>query len=209
MIKIKFMLLSLLLVTTLMALLVLNSRRVLMMPDQVMVRPMEVIAVTPPPPPPKNISKVMPPQTLALDLRHQGKGPSLSLAKSRIKITQPQLSLPQFDEITLDFDVQSTVLDLNGFSLNELDHQPQLITPLNIEFTTKMQSAGVKKVQVKLHVVIDQQGNVHLKNIEENPYPELNLAITRLTKRARFSVPQRQGKKVQAEFIWPLVLKES
>jgi hypothetical protein len=72
-----------------------------------------------------------------------------------------------------------------------------------------MQRAGVKKFKVKLHVVIDIHGKVHLKNIQENPYPELNIAIRKLAKKAIFSAPSRQGKNVQAEFIWPLMLKES
>lgn len=209
MIKLKFMLYSLLAITALIALLIMNNRRTISVSDQLMVRPIDIIAVLPPPPPPKNMSKVIPPQALKIDLRHQGEGPSLLLTKANIKLAKPELDIPKFNEITPDFDVNTATLDLSGFALNELDQQPHLMTPLHIEFTPKMQGAGVKKIKVKLHVVIDENGKVHLKTIQENPYPDLNLAIRKLTKRARFSAPKRQGASVRAEFIWPLVLKES
>jgi hypothetical protein len=203
------MLLSVLAITLLMVLLVLNNRRDASESNQLMVQPIDLVAVLPPPPPPKNMSKTSLPQTLKLDLRHQGQGPSLALAKSTIKIAKPEIDAPVLDNLTPDFDISLTAFDLSGFALNELDQQPQLMTPLHIEFTAQMKRSGVKRLTVKLHVVIDINGKVHLKNIKENPYPQLNLAIRKLTQKARFSAPQRQGKNVQAEFIWPLVLKES
>lgn len=209
MIKLRFMLISLIAITALMALLIVNNRRTVSEPDELMVRPLDMIAVLPPPPPPRNMSKVTPSQTLKLDLRFQGDGPSLQMAKAKVTLAKPALDAPELDRITPDLDVHSTVFDLSGFALDELDQQPHLMTTLHIEFTSKMHRSGVKKINVKLHVVIDKSGKVHLKNIRNNPYPELNLAIRQLTKRARFSAPQRQGENVQAEFIWPLVLKES
>ncbi|MFT5759630.1 MAG: hypothetical protein ACI9LM_004397 [Alteromonadaceae bacterium] len=209
MIKLKFMLLACIAITALMVLLILNNRRGVSTPDQLMVRPLDMVAVLPPPPPPKNISEPTPVQALKLDLRHQGHGPSLALSKVKLKIAKPTLIAPELNNLTPDFDINTTTFDLSGFSLDELDQQPRLMTPLHIAFTSKMQRAGVKKIKVKLHVVIDQNGKVHLKKIQENPYPELNHAIRKLTKKARFSAPSRQGKKVQAEFIWPLMLKES
>lgn len=203
------MLLSVLAITLLMVLLVLNNRRDASEPNQLMVQPIDLVAVLPPPPPPKNMSQTSLPQTLKLDLRHQGQGPSLALAKSNIKIAKPEIDAPTLDNLTPDFDISLTAFDLSGFSLNELDQQPQLMTPLHIEFTAQMKRSGVKNLTVKLHVIIDINGKIHLKNIKENPYPQLNLAIRKLTQKARFSAPQRQGKNVQAEFIWPLVLKES
>jgi hypothetical protein len=203
------MFLSVLAISLLMALLIVNNRRDVSEPDQLMVHPIDLVAVLPPPPPPKKVSRTSQPQALQLDLRHQGQGPILALAKSNIKIAKPKLDAPKLDNLTPDFDISLTAFDLSGFALNELDQQPQLMTPLHIEFTAQMKRTGVKKVTVKLHVVIDINGKVHLKNIKENPYPQLNLAIRKLTQKARFSAPQRQGESVQAEFIWPLVLKES
>lgn len=203
------MFLSVLAISLLMTLLILNNRRDVSEPNQLMVQPIDLVAVLPPPPPPKNVSQTSIPQALKLDLRHQGQGPSLVLTKSNIKIAKPKLDAPKLDNLTPDFDISLTAFDLSGFTLNELDQQPQLMTPLHIEFTAQMKRSGVKKLTVKLHVVIDINGKVHLKNIKENPYPQLNLAIRKLTQKARFSAPQRQGESVQAEFIWPLVLKES
>lgn len=209
MIKLRFMFISLIAITALMALLIMNNRRAVSEPDQLMVRPLDMVAVLPPPPPPKNMSKVTPSQTLKLDLRFQGEGPSLNLAKAKMTLAKPTFDAPKLNDITPDLNVHAAAFDLSGFALNELDQKPHLMTSLHIEFTSKMRRSGVRKFKVKLHVVIDKNGKVHLKSIQENPYPELNLAIRQLTKRARFSPPQRHDKNVQAEFIWPLVLKES
>lgn len=209
MIKLKFMFMSVIAITALMALLIVNNRRDVAQPGQVMVRPVEIVAALPEPPPPKKTSQSAQSQTLKLDLRHPGSGPSLTLAKSQVKISKTKIAPPKLDNFTPNFDITLNAFDLSGFALNELDQQPQLMTPLNIAFTAQMKNSGVKKIMVKLHVVIDSQGKVHLKKIKENPYPQLNSAIRQLTQKARFSAPLRQGKSVQAEFIWPLVLKES
>lgn len=209
MIRIRVMLFSLAIVVLLMAVLVINNRSDLFAPEQVMVRPLDTVVVAPPPPPPPSVSKPVTEQPLSLDLRFKGDGPSLTLSKVNIKLAKPQLNKPMMSDFNPEFSSQATTIDLSGFALNELDQQPRLMTPLNIEFTPRMQGAGIKRVKVKLHVVIDEKGQVHLKNIIENPYPELSSAIKKLTKRARFSAPERQGKPVRAEFIWPLVLKES
>ena len=209
MIKVRFMLISLIIIIALMALLILNNRRNVSAPDQLMVRSLDIIAVLPPPPPPKSMSKVTSSPTLKLDLRFQGDGPSLNLTKANVTLAKPTLDTPNLDILTPDLNVQSTNFDWSGFSLNELDQQPHLMTALHIIFTDKMRRSGVRKFKVKLHVLILKNGKVHLKSIKENPYPELNPAIRKLTKKARFSPPQRHDKAVQAEFIWPLVLKES
>ncbi len=203
------MLFSLVIVALLMTILIINSRSNLFVPEQVMVRPLDTVAVLPPPPPPPSVSQPMPEQPLSIDLRFQGEGPRLTLSKVKINLAKPKLDKPTVSDFSPEFTPQSSAIDLSGFSLNELDQQPRLMTPLGIEFTPKMKGAGIKQVKVKLHVVIDQNGQVHLKKIIKNPYPELTSAIKKLTKRARFSAPERQGKPVRAEFIWPLVLKES
>jgi len=209
MISIRVMLFSLAIVTMLMTVLIINSRSDIFAPEQVMVRPLDTVVIAPPPPPPPSVSEPVPEQPLSLDLRYKGDGPSLTLSKVNINLAKPKLNKPRMSDFSPEFSSQNTVIDLSGFALNELDQQPRLMMPLNIEFTPRMQGAGIKRVKVKLHVVIDEKGHAHLKNIVENLYPELNLAIKKLTKRARFSAPERQGKPVRAEFIWPLVLKES
>ncbi|REL26907.1 hypothetical protein DXX93_10220 [Thalassotalea euphylliae] len=209
MIQMRFMLLALVIVTGLMAILIINNRSDLTKPDTLLVQPLEQVAVLPPPPPPPTVKELTQPQTLKLDLRQSSQGPSLKLSKINIKLTKPQLAAPEILDFTPEFDSKAIAAALTGFALNELDQQPRLTTPLEIRFTSKMKGAGVKQVKVKLHVVIEIDGKVHLKAIKENPYPELNIAIKQLTKKARFTAPKRQGKAVRAEFIWPLVLKES
>lgn len=209
MIKFRFMLLSLAIVTALMAVLILNNRGELVAPDKLMVRPLEIIAALPPPPPPPSASKVTPQPAPQLDLRLKGAGASLALSPLQLKLPAPKLMAPDIKHLMPEFERTKLTIDLSGFALNELDGQPRLITPLHIEFTPAMKRAGVKNIAVKLHVVIDQNGRVHLKAIKNNPYPKLNFSLKQLTMKARFTPPKRHDKSVKAEFIWPLILKES
>lgn len=198
---------SLLVVGGLMLVLIANNRAPLTATEQFMVRPLEVVATLPPPKPPASVSRAMAKPTLQLDLSLQGEGPSLTLSPIKLKLQKPALSTPNIEHRVPEFDSKQLSLALKGFAINELDGQPRLLTPVRIEFTPEMKRDGVREILVKLHVVIDISGKVHLKAIKDNPYPKLNYGLKQLIARARFSAPKRQGKPVQAEFIWPLMLK--
>ena len=208
MIKFRFMLLSLAIVTALMAVLIGNNRGQLSAPDQLMVRPLEMTIALPPPPPPSRASEVLPQQAPQLDLRLKGAGASLTLSRLQLKVSPPQLMPPKINQVIPDFEATNFAIDISGFSLNDLDGKPRLLTPLDIKFTPAMRRAGIKRVALKLHVVIDQTGRVHLKEVINNPYPGLNYSLKQLTMRTRFTLPTRHGKPVNTEFIWPLTLKE-
>jgi hypothetical protein len=198
---------SVLVVSGLMTVLIANNRSPLSAPEQFMVRPLEVVATLPPPKPPASVSQAMAKPALQLDLSLQGEGPSLTLSPIKLAMQKPVLNAPNIEPKVPDFDTGNLAIALKGFAISELDGQPRLLTPLRIEFTPEMKRDKVKKILVKLHVVIDEAGKVHLKAIKDNPYPKLSSALKQLISKVRFSPPQRHGKPVQAEFIWPLMLK--
>lgn len=207
MIRTLFRLLSLLMVMILVTVLIANSRQSLLPPEQLVVRSkVNSITLPPPPPPPAPQQQVQ--QSLKLNLNIASQGPALRLSELSVALSKPALKLSQKPLKALDFSTESMAIDVASFGLDELDDSPRLLTPLQIKFSPQMRQKGVRKVAVKLHVVIDQQGVVLLQAIKENPYPELASALRTMVRRARFTPPKRLGKRVRAEFIWPLVLKE-
>lgn len=208
MIRLVFRILAVATVSLLVVALVANSRQPLMAPAQMTVRAnIDAISLPPPPPPPTSHSE--PQQAPKLNLQIGGQGPSLTLSKLQVAQSKPVLTKAMTKVQASDFSALDFNIDSSHFALNDLDKTPKLLTPLRIRFTPQMRRQGVKQVQVKLHVVINAQGQVRLQSITENDYPQLAPALIKLVNRAKFTAPMHQGKAVSAEFIWPLVLKES
>ena len=194
-------------VLLLVAILILNNRQQLNQPDTVVVRSdIQTVQLPPPPPPPETVQQRQ--STPKLDVRIQGDGPSLTLSKINLPVIKPALAVKQQTLSPPNFDQQSMAFDTSSFGLSELDALPKLLTPLQIKFTSDMRRKGIKQVTVKLLVQIDTYGQVHLKAIKHNDYPQLNNALKKLAASAKFTPPKRHGKLVKAEFIWPLNLKE-
>jgi outer membrane biosynthesis protein TonB len=198
---------ALVLVLALVSVLISNNRQSLKQPDTVVVHAnVQTMRLPPPPPPPKTVQQVQ--STPKLDVRIAGDGPTLTLSKINMQASKPVFAAKQQAISTPSFDEQSIEFDTSSFGLSDLDSLPRLLTPLNIKFTPDMRRLGIKKVTVKLHVQIDTHGQVYLKSIKHNDYPQLNNALKKLVRTAKFTPPKREGKLVKAEFIWPLNLKE-
>ena len=95
-------------------------------------------------------------------------------------------------------------IDWQGFNLDELDSVPRLLTDLDMRFPQGMVDRGIKRFKVELSVLIDEGGRVLLREIVQNPYPEVNDRIRSLLVRARFTPPQKDGTAARAVFIWPI-----
>lgn len=174
--------------------------------QKLLLRPVDLNALpAPPPPPPPS-----PPQpvnaTAVLDLQVstsstvQLAAPDIQLVKPKLDLSAPQ---PQLQHVQW----QPLQIEINAFSLDQLDALPVLQTPLNAVFPRSLSRQGVKKALVKLDILIDEQGRLTLLNIVENPYPELRPEIERIVRSSRFSVPTKSADAVSARFIWPIEFK--
>lgn len=122
---------------------------------------------------------------------------------------QAKLPKPPSDSLTKpNWDVDWSQ-DWQAFGLGELDKTPRLLTPIRVDFPDSLKHRGINKSKVKLHVMIDEQGKVHLKNIVNIDNPELKPGIQQAVRQARFTIPQKSGQAVKAEFIWPLEVESS
>jgi len=197
-------------VSLLLLVLVANNRQPLEREDKIQVNELDMRVVLPPPPPPPSIEKK---QKMSgkpkLNLQYKNAGPKLTLSSvNGIK------GIPEFSGET-DFKIDPIKLAIkidvkvDTFKLDELDNLPVLLTPLRIRFTRAMRKAKVEILRAKLLVVINDLGEVELKDVVENQFPEMLDKIKKLVNKARFTAPVRNGEVVSAEFLWPLELKNS
>ncbi|MEM7363681.1 MAG: TonB family protein [Pseudomonadota bacterium] len=174
-------------------------------PDIVTVRKITVGLPPPPPPPPTQIEQVteIAPVQMNLLAELDTGTPLIRPTVASPELRPPEIPPPKLDANRPDLD---TVLsfDWSGFGLSELDFSPRLLTDMKVRFPTSLRSRGVRRVAVELSVLIDESGRVFLKEILSNPHPQLNNAIESITRRARFTPPQKEGVKVRAAFIWPI-----
>lgn len=172
--------------------------------DKVIVREVAMVALPPPPPPSIQQQQANEPMQ---SLTVQGAGASIQAVKVKIKshlnIVKPEtpnikISAPQF---------QSTSINWDAFSLNELDGLPTLLTPVKAVLPKSLTRQGIGAFIVKLDVFIDEAGKVSLIEVLQNPYPELKPAINKIIKQSRFTTPKKEGETVRARFIWPIEFK--
>ena len=203
--------LSLLMVSLLLMVLILNNRVQQQPQDLLIVRSLDEVVVLPPPPPPPSMKTVTEVAQPSLDLSLAADDASAPLIKMSLAKVEP-MTAPVADLAQLNQDFSHLLHQadaLDGFKLADLDGNPRLLTALKIKFPKMLKDSGIKKVKVKLHVLITQQGRVRLKRIVNNPNKALVPEIKKMLRLAKFTVPKREGKPVRAEFIWPIVLKES
>ncbi|MEM6574021.1 MAG: hypothetical protein AAGB27_10685 [Pseudomonadota bacterium] len=159
----------------------------------------------PPPPPPTTRSQQSAPDALPLDLTSAGTSPlSLPPATLRPSLKVEDLEAPVSEVRPLEFDINVTA-SMQEFGLAQLDGRPRLLTDLRIQFPAALRAKGVTKIRVRAQVVIDTTGAVTLRRIVENPYPEIEPQLRALMGRARFTPPEKDGERVRAAFVWPLV----
>ncbi|MEM9530580.1 MAG: TonB family protein [Pseudomonadota bacterium] len=173
-------------------------------------RRIDIAAPAPPPPPPPPSTNQEPADpSLKLELS-EGSSSSLRLPKATVdpglKVENLARPIARIQPMTFDINVNA---DMQEFGLAQLDNRPRLLTELKVSFPQSLRSRGITSVRVRVQVVIDQTGSVTLREIVENPHAELEPQIRALVRRARFTSPEKDGQKVRAAFVWPMVLTAS
>ncbi|MEP4889121.1 MAG: hypothetical protein ABJV04_03775 [Aliiglaciecola sp.] len=169
------------------------------------------LAVLPPPPTPKRQQlKSQINSAPNIQLSVDGEGANMEIQYTD---TLQDIQISELPEVKIH-NSQNNLLDMlsfdwQAFGLSDLDEMPKLLTELKIKFPDSLKRQGVTNAAVELAVLIDEQGSVLLKNIKQNKYPELNVAIKKLVKQARFSIPRKDGIAVRASFNWPLEFADS
>ncbi|GAA6153622.1 hypothetical protein NBRC116587_30440 [Pseudoteredinibacter isoporae] len=167
------------------------------------------VTLPPPPPPPAQQHTQDSHSVEDLDFTFQTKGLTLKTSTQQVKVNEMRIEKPPINQLTqLNLSLDWSP-DWQAFGLEQLDHRPQLLTPIRVSFPHRLYQRGVNRAQVKLLVMIDEQGQVHLQKITQLKYPELKPSLKHAISQARFTPPKVDGKLVKAEFIWPLELEHS
>jgi len=175
---------------------------------QLIVRKIDVAA--PPPPPPAPPVQQPNDSSTALDLSFSGGSQTVAMSFKTSKATA-QLKLPKPPNKLLnrpDWNI-NLKQDWQAFGLGDLDQLPRLLTPIRVDFPDSLKRRGINKALAKLHILIDESGQVFLQNIKQLDYPELKPGLKQAVQQARFTTPKKSGLAVKAEFIWPVELKHS
>lgn len=185
------------------------SKSTLLQPKEDLVVRQVSVALPPPPPPPAQEQQQVNNSGADIDFSFNPQGLALKMAEQQVKVKEIKVEKPPIDSLTqvnLNIDWAP---DWQAFGLDKLDQRPQLLTPIRVSFPHRLYQRGVNKALVKLLVMIDEQGQVHLQQITQLKYPELKPSLQQAISQARFTPPTMDGKLVKAEFIWPLELEHS
>jgi protein TonB len=177
-------------------------------PETLMVRNLDV-AIPPPPEPPPPV-KIQEDTTTApapsIDLFGMGEGPSLSYAHNP-KLTLDnfqRIEKPEFDKNTFNLSSNLSV-DFPLLEVKELDSVPRLLSSNRISFPRHLREQGIDRVATKVEIIIDQQGKAYVKKIVDPVYPEMADVIRKAINDSRFTIPTKNGRPVQAIYLYTLV----
>ena len=97
----------------------------------------------------------------------------------------------------------------SNFSLGELDELPKTLNKPSLSFPRSLRARGIKQVRIKVLVQINTKGKAKfIKFADPLQYKILEKPIKRFIKRTLFTAPIKNGKRVNAQFIWPITISK-
>ena len=91
--------------------------------------------------------------------------------------------------------------------VGDLDLMPRLLNRPSTRYPSALLKRGIPSGKVVLEVTISTIGEVKVNNVLSSTHPELTKMATTFASRARFSIPKKDGKPVEAIFRWPMTLQ--
>ncbi len=166
------------------------------------------IALPPPPEPPPPVEMQVEESSAppSIDLPGRGAGPDMTfsdnpkLSMARVQqIHKPDNDVGKLD-LTRSLSVNFPLLDVK-----ELDQIPRLVSTNRISFPQELRRKGVSRVETKVEIIIDQSGQAFVKKIVDPVYPEMTDVIRKAINDSKFTIPKKDGKAVQAIYLYTLV----
>lgn len=176
-------------------------------PEQVLsVRKIDVALPTPPPPPPPQLKTSATSSEVAqtsLNIAGLGAGPKVNYAdKPRMTLAKVKsLDVPTF---TIDANIikQRLALDMPLMAVEKLDSVPKVIKQKFFPIPKSVRKKGITRVSTEVELIIDQSGKPFVKRITDSVYPEMEEVIRNWVNQARFSIPKKDGRPVQAIYLY-------
>lgn len=176
-------------------------------PEQVLsVRKIDVALPAPPPPPPPQLKTSATSSEVAqtsLNIAGLGAGPKVNYAdKPRMTLAKVKsLDVPTF---TIDANIikQRLALDMPLMAVEKLDSVPKVIKQKFFPIPKSVRKKGITRVSTEVELIIDQSGKPFVKRITDSVYPEMEEVIRNWVNQARFSIPKKDGRPVQAIYLY-------
>lgn len=166
-------------------------------------------ALPPPPPPPPPIQQRQSrteSETPTINLLGAGAGPSMEFSQT------PKMSMANLLEIEKpDFDISS--LDMAStisvsfpiVKVENLDAIPRALSHNISSFPRELSKRGIRRVDTRVEIIIDQHGRAYVKKIVDPVYPEMIEVIREWVANVRFTIPTKNGQPVQAMYLYSII----
>jgi thiol-disulfide isomerase/thioredoxin len=175
--------------------------------ETVTVRKIDVaLPLPPPPPPPIQLEQSQTESnTASIDLMGMGAGPVLDYSKKPkvAKLKLAKVKLPKFDINSLDLS-KTIAVDFALIEVKSLDQLPKIISSRYVQPPWSVIKRGITRIPTLVEIIIDQKGKAHIKKIVDPVYPEMVDTIRTWVENVRFSIPKKNGKPVQALYLYGL-----
>ena len=96
----------------------------------------------------------------------------------------------------------------SSYSVGELDGRPQLLRHGRASFPPSLARQGVSQGTVTLRVELSSSGGVTVLGVVSATHQELVDAARRVAAGSRFTAPTRNGQRVKAVMLWPIVIRK-
>lgn len=178
--------------------------------------PIEIQESTPPPPPPPpslprlemQIESIAPPIVATLDPRIDLTMRNTEFELDFIPDAEPA-PLPVTDTVAVKPSLKTVPKpQVQGpVSIGDLDSRPRLLNRPSTRYPSALLRRGIRSGTVILEVSISKSGRVKVRRVISSSHPELTKMASSFASRARFSVPKKDGKSVEALYRWPMTLQ--
>lgn len=94
-----------------------------------------------------------------------------------------------------------------AFDAIQLDSTPLVISAPPIVYPDSLKRRGVRQFKVVFDIIVDEEGRAYPVRIVQSADPDLNDRFMDWAAQVVFTPPLHQGKKVRAEYLWPVLLE--
>ena len=172
---------------------------------QLIVREIDV-QLPPPPPPLPEVQQVDQSNTTDSINLFGGTSPARMSFSESPKISFKQVSeleQPKF-EFGEDIWKKTLAVDFPEVEVKDLDAIPSLISSINVRVPRELRKQGVSSVEVRVQVLIVENGRAYIRKIIDMGYPEMEDVIRKYIKHVKFTVPTKHGRPVHAIYYWTI-----
>ena len=177
--------------------------------------PLEIQSTPPPPPPPPSlprleieIENISQPLVATLD-------PQIDLTMKNVEFELESIPIDQPDVLAVKTPINRIpspkILPkpvIRGpVSIGDFDSRPRLLNRPSTRYPSALLRRGIRSGNVVLEVTISTNGRVKVRNVLSSTHPELTKMATSFASRARFSIPKKDGKPVEAIYRWSMTLQ--